>query len=162
MLDAFIIEQIQRRERKSEHIQPALEQPGRFPLEPMPAPREARSSLARSYTCASQPAERSRMAASSPPSEPPTTMAREGRRSSSNASLEVMASSRPGISGTVGHEPVATRMCFAVYVLPPTSTECGDARRARPLPATGGRLVAPGARRGQPDWHPACTQHAAP
>ena len=45
MLDAFIIEQIQRRERKSEHIQPALEQPGRFPLEPMPAPREPKSRI---------------------------------------------------------------------------------------------------------------------
>jgi hypothetical protein len=40
MLDAFIIEQIQRRERKSERVQPSLEQPGRFPLEPLPEPRE--------------------------------------------------------------------------------------------------------------------------
>lgn len=45
MLDAFIIEQIQRRERKSEPVQPGLEQPGRFPLEPMPAPREPRPRL---------------------------------------------------------------------------------------------------------------------
>lgn len=40
MLDAFIIEQIQRRERKDERLQPRLEQPGRFPMQPPPQHRE--------------------------------------------------------------------------------------------------------------------------
>jgi hypothetical protein len=38
MLDAFIIEQIRRRERKDDRVQPRLENPGRFPLQPMPEP----------------------------------------------------------------------------------------------------------------------------
>lgn len=36
MLDAFIIDQIQRRERKDERLQPRLEQPGQFPMQPPP------------------------------------------------------------------------------------------------------------------------------
>jgi hypothetical protein len=40
MLDAFIIEQIQRRERKDDRLQPRLEQPGRFPMQPPPQHRE--------------------------------------------------------------------------------------------------------------------------
>lgn len=36
MLDAFIIEQIQRRERRDDRVQPRLEQPGRFPMQPPP------------------------------------------------------------------------------------------------------------------------------
>jgi len=39
-----------------------------------------------------------------------------------NASLEVMARSAPGIAGFCGQEPVATRMCLAVTVLPLIST----------------------------------------
>src|SRR6478736_1787355 len=45
--------------------------------------------------------------------------ARRGSRSRWNASFDVMACSRPGISGTVGHEPVASRMCRAEKRRPP-------------------------------------------
>ncbi len=37
MLDAFIIEQIRRREEKDERLQPRLEIPGRFPLQQPPS-----------------------------------------------------------------------------------------------------------------------------
>lgn len=36
MLDAFIIEEIMRREEKDERVQPHLDYPGRMPLEPPP------------------------------------------------------------------------------------------------------------------------------
>ena len=48
-----------------------------------------------------------------------------------NASLEVMACSLPGTSGTAGQPPVATRMLAAVTFLSPTSTVCGSSTRAR-------------------------------
>ena len=37
MLDAFIIEQIRRREQKDERLQPQLEIPGRFPMQQPPS-----------------------------------------------------------------------------------------------------------------------------
>jgi len=36
MLDAFIIEQIRRREEKDDRVQPRLEIPGRYPLQQPP------------------------------------------------------------------------------------------------------------------------------
>ena len=38
----------------------------------------------------------------------------------------------PGIAGSVGQLPVATRMCSAVNVSRPTATVCASTRRARP------------------------------
>ncbi len=41
MLDAFIIEEIQRRERLDDRVQPMLERPGRYPVPPE-APEDVR------------------------------------------------------------------------------------------------------------------------
>lgn len=50
MLDAFIIDQIQRRERKDDRLQPSLEQPGRFPMQPPPHREEAEPEQRRSQS----------------------------------------------------------------------------------------------------------------
>jgi hypothetical protein len=96
------------------------------------------------------------MPASSMPTYPPPTMAREaGRSGYRRASSLVSASSIPGTRGNSGREPVETTMCFAMMVLSPACTRSGDTKRASAWTTSTPRPSR------MPSWSPAYARCAA-
>ena len=94
----------------------------------------AMSRSSTSTTVTSAPSRRKAWASSTPIGPPPMTTSDAGIVSRSNASACVKkpASSRPGIGGIAARVPVAMTNLRARKRRPPTSTSCGDTKRADP------------------------------